>query len=76
MEFQELALKIVGNIFTVVFLVRALGAYIKKDWGDMISQIVFAVVLVGFIYFTDQAIGVLKFLWNITAGSWFGAEAA
>jgi len=75
MEFQELALKVVGNVFTVVFIVRALGAYIKKDWGDMISQIVFAMVLVGFIYFTDQSIGILKFLWNITLGSWLKLEA-
>lgn len=74
MTFEELALKIIGNIFLVVLVVRAFGAYLKKEWGDLITELIFAVILAGFIYFTDQMINVLKFLWNLTIGAWFGAQ--
>ena len=75
MSFDELALKIVGNIFIVVLVVRAFGAYLKKEWGDLVTELVFAVILAGFIYFTDQSIGILKLLWNATLGAWFNAQA-
>lgn len=75
MSFEEMALKIIGNIFLVVLVVRAFGAYFKKEWGDLATEVVFAVVLVGFIYFTDQSLGILKWLWNATLGAWFNMQA-
>lgn len=75
MSFEQLALSVVGNIFLVVLVVRAFGAYLKKEWGDLITELVFAVVLAGFIYFTDSMLAVLKLLWNLTIGAWFGAQA-
>ncbi|GAB3611552.1 hypothetical protein GCM10027414_36780 [Humibacter ginsengiterrae] len=74
MSFEQLALSIIGNIFLVVLVIRAFGAYLKKEWGDLITELVFAVILAGFIYFTDQMLAVLKFLWNITIGAWFGMQ--
>ena len=74
MSSEQLALSIIGNIFLVVLVIRAFGAYLKKEWGDLITELVFAVILAGFIYFTDQMLAVLKFLWNITIGAWFGMQ--
>lgn len=75
MSFEELVLKILGNVFMVIAAVRAIGYYVKKEWGEMIGHIIFSVVLAGFIYFTDQMLGIFKFLWNVTLGAWFGVQA-
>lgn len=75
MSFEEMALKVIGNIFLVVFVVRGFGAYLKKEWGDLAAEIVFAIILVGLIYFTDGSIAILKWLWNATLGTWFGVQA-
>lgn len=74
MSFEELVLKILGNIFMVIAAVRAIGYYVKKEWGEMIGHVIFSVVLAGFIYFTDQTLGIFKFLWNVTFGAWFGSQ--
>ena len=76
MDFKTLVLTIVGNIFIVVFVIRAFGAYMQKERGEMIQEVIYATVFVGFIYFTDQVIGILKVLWNLTFGTWFGVPAS
>jgi len=72
MSFEELILKILGNIFLLVLAIRMFVAYLRKDFGEMVGEIVVAVVIVGFIYFTDQTVGILKGIWNATIGNWFG----
>ncbi|WIE70346.1 hypothetical protein [Curtobacterium sp. MCLR17_054] len=72
MSFEELILKILGNIFLLVLAIRMFVAYLRKDFGEMVGELVVAVVIVGFIYFTDQTVGILKGIWNATIGNWFG----
>lgn len=66
----ELILKIVGNIFLIILVIRALGHYSKKEWGELIGHLVVSVILVGFIYFTSQTLGILKGIWTMVA-AWF-----
>jgi TctA family transporter len=72
MGFEELILKILGNLFLLILAIRMVVAYLKKDYGEMIAEICVAVVIVGFVYFTDQTVGILKGIWNATIGNWFG----
>ncbi|MFK0009906.1 hypothetical protein ACIQTZ_22915 [Paenarthrobacter sp. NPDC090520] len=58
-----------GNIFIIIFIFRSLGAYAKKEYGELITNVLAAVVLVGFIYFTDSSINVFKWIWGQISGT-------
>lgn len=63
-DLKTWVLVIVGNIFIAVLAVRLLGHYAKREWGDLVTNLIAAVVLVGIIYFPDQFVSVLKLLWQ------------
>lgn len=53
-------LTLVGSAFVIVIVVRMFTAYAKKNWGELITELV-AVLFVGwFIWDTDGAISTLK----------------
>ena len=62
--FKTWALLLVGNVFLVVLAVRAVGSWMKKEWGEFVALIVGAVVVVGFVYFPDQTILLLQNIWK------------
>lgn len=70
MDIGQLVIKIVGNLFIIVLVVRAFSAYAKKAWGELITEIVVAIVLICFIYLTDQTIAILKWIAGGVIG-WF-----
>lgn len=74
LDFKDWVLVIAGNIFIVIFVVRAIGYYAKKEWGEMIAHIGVAIVLAGFIYATDTSITLLQNIWNLFTGG--GSSAA
>lgn len=57
-----------GNIFIIIFVVRSIGAYAKKEWGELVTNILAAIILVGFIYFTDSSINTFKWIWQQMTG--------
>lgn len=57
-----------GNIFIVILVVRALGAYAKRDWGDMVTNFVVAVVIGFLVYANDSAVALIKHLANLAFG--------
>lgn len=68
-EFKDWVLIIAGNIFIVVFIFRSIGAYSKREWGELITNFLAGVLIAGLIYANDQTIGLLKGIWNLIAGS-------
>jgi hypothetical protein len=57
---STLILTLVGSAFVVVIVVRMFTAYAKKNWGELITELV-AILFVGwFIWDTAGAITTLK----------------
>lgn len=63
-DFKAMALIVIGNVFIVVLAVRAFGSWMKQQWGELIATVVGAILVAGFVYFPDQAIGLLQNLWK------------
>lgn len=61
---KDWALAIIGNLFIVILVVRAVSHYAKAEWGALMTSVAAAIVLVGFIYFPDQVISILKTAWD------------
>lgn len=59
---------VAGNIFIVLFVVRTLGAFAKKEWGEMIVNVLVGVFVAGLVYSTDSTITILKNLWSLISG--------
>lgn len=65
---KDAVLVLAGNIFIIIFIVRTVGAFAKKEWGDLVVNILAAIVIAGFVYFTDSSIEVLKGIWSMLFG--------
>lgn len=61
-------LLVVGNAFIVVLAVRAFGHWAKREYGEFVGLIVSAVLVAGFVYFPDEAVNLLKNMWNSLFG--------
>lgn len=59
---------IAGNIFIIIMVGRAIGAYSKRDWGDLITNLAVAVVIGFLVYANDSAIALIKHLANLAFG--------
>lgn len=59
-EFKDAVLVIAGNIFIVILVVRAIGCWTKREWGDLIGHLLIAIVIAAMIYATDLFMNVLK----------------
>jgi FtsH-binding integral membrane protein len=62
-------LTVAGNLFAAVLAVRAVGAFMKRDWGEMITMFAAAVIVAGIIYFPSQATDILKLIWGKVSGT-------
>lgn len=67
-ELKAWALIFLGNIFIVVFAVRAIGAYAKKEWGELVTNFLAAIFIAGIVYANDQTIALLKAIWGMVVG--------
>ena len=61
-------LLIIGNAFLVVLAVIAFGLWARKAWGEFVTTIAGAVVVVGFVYFPTQSVDFLKKIWELIFG--------
>lgn len=68
-ELKTWILLVCGNIAAALLAIRALGLMLKKDWGEMITMIVMAVVLFGFIYAPDTTNDLFVGVWDKVTGS-------
>ncbi|MBF6050153.1 hypothetical protein GO001_34125 [Streptomyces sp. NRRL B-1677] len=66
---KKWVLVVAGNLFIAVLAARLVGCFMKKDWGEMITMFAAAVLVVGFVYFPDQTVELLKTIWQTVVGS-------
>jgi hypothetical protein len=59
-DFKNWVLIIAGNVFIVILVVRAVGYFAKREWGELIGHILVAVLIAGFIYSTDTMLSLIK----------------
>lgn len=67
-DLKDWVLLLAGNIFVVILAVRSVGYFAKREWGEFTGMIIAAVLVAGFVYFPDQAISVLKQVWQTFLG--------
>ncbi|MFC8875587.1 hypothetical protein [Streptomyces ardesiacus] len=60
---------IAGNIFLIVLVVRSIGHYAKREWGDLIGHIIAGVVVAGFVFATETTKTMFVEIWNKVAGA-------
>lgn len=68
-DLKDWVLALAGNAFIILFIVRSVGSYAKKEWGELVVNILAGVLIAGFVYFTDGTITVLKQLWGLLTGA-------
>ncbi|MEU4357274.1 hypothetical protein AB0N09_12185 [Streptomyces erythrochromogenes] len=62
-------LAVVGNLFAAFLAVRALGHFLKKEWGEMLTLFVAAVFVAGIVWFPDGVKTLLGDVWKKVAGA-------
>ena len=67
-DMKNVVLGIVGNVILIILVVRAAADYGKRDWGGMITNDIFGVVVGFFVWFNDQSVALLKHLGTLIFG--------
>lgn len=67
--FTNVVLKLVGSIVLIILIVRLVNAYGKRQWGELVTEIL-AFIVIGFVvYFPQQALALLKSIMTSIFGS-------
>ena len=66
---KDWAILTVGNLFIIILLIRVIGAWAKREWGDLFTNLVGAVVIAFLVYANDSAVALLKQLANLAFGT-------
>jgi hypothetical protein len=74
MEFSDVVLKVIGNLVVLVLAIRLFLAWLRKGYAEMVTEILAAVVIFGFINFPDQAVAIFTWVWNHTMVPWFSGK--
>lgn len=61
-------LGIIGTFAIVVLAARSLGAFADERYGKMVTLTIAAVPVMGFCYFPDQTVSILKGLFSAFTG--------
>lgn len=65
---KDAVLALAGNIFIILFIVRTIGAFGKKEWGELIINILAGVLIAGLVYSNETTITLLRNIWNTFLG--------
>lgn len=60
---------VAGNLFVAILAIRAIGHFMKKDWGEMITLFVAAVFVGAVIWFPDGVKALLGGVWDKVNGA-------
>lgn len=67
-DLKNVVLGIVGNVVLIILVVRGASDYGRRDWGGLITNIIFGVIVGFFVWFNDQAVALLKHLGTLVFG--------
>ncbi|MFD9819071.1 hypothetical protein [Streptomyces violascens] len=68
-ELKDWILIVAGNVFMAFLAIRAIGCFIKDDYGKMITLAVMAVFVGALVWLPDGVKVVLTGVWNKVSGS-------
>ncbi|CAM5453338.1 hypothetical protein SALBM311S_05304 [Streptomyces alboniger] len=60
---------IAGNIFLIILVVRAIGHYAKREWGELIGHVITGILVAGFVFATDTTKTMFVEIFNKVAGT-------
>lgn len=66
--FKDWAIVVIGNIFIVILLVRMIGAWAKREYGDLMTNAVLAILIGFLVYANDAAIALIQRLGGLVFG--------
>lgn len=67
-DLRDIVLGIIGTFVIVVLAARALAAFADERYGKMVTLILAAIPVIGFAYFPDSTVEILKGLFTSFAG--------
>lgn len=70
---RDAVLLIVGNLVVAILAVKAIGAWTRNEWGELLGLVAGAALIGGIAWFPDQAIDLLKWVWGLITGNGKGA---
>ncbi|UYG18306.1 hypothetical protein BRM3_14990 (plasmid) [Brachybacterium huguangmaarense] len=59
-ELKDWVLIVAGNIFIVILVVRAISHYAKREWGELITNLLIAVFIAWIVYSNSTFIAFLR----------------
>jgi hypothetical protein len=65
---KNAVLILAGNVFIIIFIIRSVGAFAKREWGELVVNFLAGVIIVGLVYFTDSSVQVMKTIWSMIFG--------
>ncbi|MGW2227460.1 hypothetical protein [Streptomyces formicae] len=68
-ELKDWVLIVVGNLFLAFLAIRAVGFFIKDEWGKMITLAVGAVFVGAIVWAPDAVQTVLTDVWGKVSGN-------
>lgn len=68
-ELKDWAILVVGNIFIVLLLIRTVGAWAKREYGDLFTNLAIAIVIGFLVYANDSAIALIQQLGRTAFGA-------
>ena len=68
-QLKDWILVVAGNLFAAFLAVRALGHFIKKEWGEMVTLVVAAVFVGAIVWAPDTVKAFLTGVWDKVAGA-------
>jgi hypothetical protein len=65
---RDIALAIIGTFTVVILAARAAGALADERYGQLITLVLAAIPVIGFAYFPDVTVNILKGLFTSGVG--------
>lgn len=66
---QNTVVQVVASVIIIVLVVRLVGAYIRRGWGEMVAEVAFVLVIGWFVWFPDSAESALRSITGSITGS-------
>lgn len=57
---KDWVLLILGNVLLIIIAVRAVGYFAKREWGELVTHLVAAIIVGAIVYLPDQSINAIK----------------
>lgn len=67
-KLRDILLGIAGTVILILVVARGVSAYADERYGKIVTSLIAGVPVVGFCYFPEQGLDLLKGLWTTFFG--------